>query len=387
MVTVPNPHLRTTSMCLSVACGSRHDPAGLSGVAHMLEHLLMSSPVAGGLSFCEHVDRLGGQANAETGIEQMRFYAQVRADDADEVAALLLGAVLQLTCTTAELEREREVVFQELAAAAADPNDTVQDAILAALFVAHPAGRPVGGRESELRALTAADVERHHAEEFLRRSMMFAVTGPRALNIDLGTATGARPDHVRVTAPVPLGPVTAPDPRWPDDYAWACVGARSPAAGAKDRAVYQILAVLLGASASSPLYRRLRTELGLAYEFHAWDRAYTEAGAWRVLVGVAPGNGPDVVATIGAVLAELAERGPSAADLLAALRQSEMQLMLDAEESLEFVKLTADRGLTRGHLWSMDDELAQLRLVSADQVAAAAADVLSGLVTVVRPQR
>ena len=171
--------LKTTSLSLSVGYGARHDPVEFGGIAHLLEHLLMSTPVAGLPSFSEHVERLGGYANAQTAPELMQFYAQVHADDADEIAELLHTAVLTPSFDAKLLDAERTVVLQELATGAADPADAVQDAILAELFAGHPLGRPVGGVPAELEAMTVDDVRREHTNTFLRSPMVLVVVGPR----------------------------------------------------------------------------------------------------------------------------------------------------------------------------------------------------------------
>ncbi|OAR27153.1 hypothetical protein A8W25_02470 [Streptomyces sp. ERV7] len=190
--------LRTTSICLAVRYGSRHDPAEHGGLAHLLEHTLMSAPLGGRPSFCEQVERLGGHANAETGLDIMLFYAQVHADDADEVARLLHQAVLRPELTDEVLDTERDAVLQELAAAQADPGDVVQDAFLSRLFPAHPLGRPVGGDVGQIRRITLPAVQEGHRTRFLTSAMTLVVTGPRLPDLDgLGRGQGVAGDHVR----------------------------------------------------------------------------------------------------------------------------------------------------------------------------------------------
>ncbi|MFJ5549160.1 M16 family metallopeptidase [Streptomyces sp. NPDC093225] len=386
LIPVIDERLRTTSLCLAVAAGSRDDPADRGGAAHLLEHLVMSVPMAGGASFSERVERLGGRTNAETGLEQMLYYAQVHADDADEVASLLLRAFTAPDFTTAALDDEREVVFQELAAAAADPADVVQDAVLAALFPGHPLGRPVGGDPEQLRAVTLADVRAAHTALVAAPSTL-VVVGPRLPGVlaDLPRGTRPAPPARALPAPEPgRGAVAA----WPldADYCWVCLGARSPEAGSALRPVYTVLAQLLGSSPSSLLYRALRGERQLSYAFQAWDRGYREAGAWRVLVGTAPHQADEVVGAVRGLLAGLAAHGPAPEDLAAARRQAETSLLLDTEEPLEHARLTADRTAAGTRPWSLDAETAALRAVTAEQVRAAAADVADRLLVTVRPE-
>ncbi|MFK8907900.1 M16 family metallopeptidase [Streptomyces sp. YS-3] len=377
--------LRTTSVCLAVRYGSRDDPAEHGGLAHLLEHTLMSAPLDGRPSFCEQVERLGGNANAETGLDIMLFYAQVHADDADAVARLLHQAVLRPELTDAVLDTERDAVLQELAAAQADPGDVVQDAFLARLFPGHPLGRPVGGDVGQIRRLTLADVQEGHRTRFLTSAMTLVVVGPRLPRLDgLGRTVAPTAVPAPARALPPLAPDSAVD--WPDEYGWVCVGARSAAAGDPGRRRFAVLAQLLGDSPSSPLYRRLRNQAGLAYSFACWDRGYQEAGAWRVLVGVEPGNGETVVGIVRDLLTELASAGPDPEDLEAARRQARMRLILDSESPLDHLRMVAQRSRAGTAEWSLAAELAALDSVDAAQVRAAAAEVLAGLTVAVRPE-
>ncbi len=387
LIPVVDGRLRTTSLCLAVASGSRDDPDGRGGAAHLLEHLVMSVPMADGVSFSERVERLGGRTNAETGLEQVLYYAQVHADDADETAALLLRAFTAPDFSQEALDDEREVVFRELAAAAADPADAVQDAVLAALFPGHPLGRPVGGDPAQLTEITLDDIRAAHAALVSAPSVL-AVVGPRI--------PAALEGHPAATAPAPGAPQPLAGPQdgtgalvpWPldADHCWVCLGARSPKAGSALRPAYTLLAQLLGSSPSSLLYRALRGERQLSYAFQTWDRGYREAGAWRVLVGTSPHRADEVVEVVRGLLAALAAEGPAGPDLAAARRQAEMSLLLDTEEPLEHARLAAERTAAGPRPWSLEAEIAALRAVTADQIRAAAADLSGRLLVTVRPE-
>ncbi|GAA2595089.1 M16 family metallopeptidase [Streptomyces tubercidicus] len=386
VVTVVDPRLKTTSLCLGVGYGSRHDPPGCGGLAHMLEHLLMSAPVGTVGPLVQHLERLGGTANAETGLEQMLFYTQVAAEDAEEALDLLLRGVLTPEPDAATLDSERTAVLQELAAAEADPTDTVQDAFLAALFPDHPLGRPVGGTVPEIGRLDIDTVLGAHRSLFLPSPMVLTVIGPEIPRIPAEfaqaeyTAPAPRPEF-------PLGPVRAAEHAWPDEFSWVAVGGRSPSmSDDAGRQCYAVLANLMGADACSLLYRELRVSAGLAYAFQAWDRGYAESGAWRVLVGVESGNGAKAVDVVVRVLDELATDGPTDTDLDAARRRARMSLILDAETPLEHARLLAYRSLDRTSGWDMERELRLIADVTRDDIRAAAAHIRSGLVTVVRPE-
>ncbi|RDG32050.1 M16 family metallopeptidase [Streptomyces corynorhini] len=379
--------LRTAGICLAVDYGARHDPERHGGMAHVLEHLLMSYPLVGADSLAEYVERLGGRTNAETGLEHMLFHAQVLAEDTEEVLGLLLDAVGRPRHDAAVLESERTVVVQELAAAAADPVDTVQDAFLADLFPGHALGRPVGGTLPEVEALGLSDISDGHRDVFLSSRSALVVVAPfTPASLLPGTPNGARPAvNLRPRPAVAPGKVAPRAPRWADDFSWVSIGARSAPAGAPGRHCFQILAELFGSSAASPLYRTLRGEKGLAYSFQAWDRGYTEAGAWRVLVGADTGKGEEVIEVVTRALMAMAEHGPTSVDLETARRQARSAMLFGTESPLEHAQLLA-RQRVKDPGWTVEVEEKALQDVTAEDVAAAAARILDGLVVTVRPE-
>jgi predicted Zn-dependent peptidase len=377
-----NERLRTTSMCLSVGYGARNDPVGGGGLAHLLEHLLMSAPHRDGVSFAERVERLGGHANAETGLECMLFYAQVDAVDADDIGRALMEALTVPRITAENLASERHIVLSELAAARADRSDVVQDLFLAKLFPGHPLGRPVAGTPDEVETLTVSQVLAGHADAFLQTPMAMMVVGPR-MPASLTEApklvdAPAQPEAIALPA------VDARPPAWAEEFSWMCVGGRSPGLD-KTSCDFEVLAHLLGGSPSSLLYRILRVEKGLAYMFQAWNRSYNEAGAWRVLAGAEPANCAAVVGAVVECLERLAAGQVNARDIQAARLQARMRLVLDMESPLEYARQLGYRWCA-GHDLSPETSLAAFDEVGEEGVMCAAKDILGGLVIACAPE-
>ncbi|WP_416974732.1 M16 family metallopeptidase [Streptomyces sp. 4F14] len=389
VVSLLDPNLETTSVCLSVGYGARLDPQGRCGVAHLLEHLLFSLPKAGRPSFAEWVERRGGTTNAETGLETMLFHAQVAAEDARETTAMMLDSVLDPVFDEQVFDLEREVVVKEMVTAAADPADLVQDVVFEKLFPGHPIGRPIGGRIDELRALTSADVEEEYRTRFLTGPMALVVVGPRPVDgiddllatfPDPGTASPFAP-----TLPLPAPDLTPPGTPGPD-FAWTCFAGRSPALDGAGKEAYTVLSMLLGSSPSSLLYRKLRVEEALSYAFESWSRFYTEAGVWRLLVGVEPEAVGRLVEIVDGLLADLAEGRVPDEEFAVARRKAEMRLVTQGETPIERARLTA-LGIRGGTAdWSLDQARAALRAVTPAQVARAAATLRGDLAVAVRPE-
>ncbi|MGW4057583.1 M16 family metallopeptidase [Amycolatopsis sp. NPDC004747] len=381
----------TAAVAVAVGAGSRDDPAGQGGTLHLLEHLLMSSPTGSSRPLAEEIGAIGGSGNAVTALELMLLHAQVLPEHAAPALAALATAVARPTITTAGFETERTAVLQELAAAAADPADVVQDAFVGQLFPGHPLGRPVGGTTEEVRAASRDRVLAVHHDLLATAPLALIAVGPltarEVSEAVRGTGIDEIPRRESETAVVELPPfVAAPPPRdWPAGYCWLSIGGRSPAADDPARHAYTVLGHLLGGAPCSLLYRRLRVEKGLGYHFQAWHRSYRDAGSWRVLVGAEPENGPLVLDIVRSCLAEVA--AGAAAGLLTVARQAAVFDLLEEADSPLGQAIQLARGTGAGvRPWSAAEEAAALRSVPDAAIAAAAASLLSGLTVVVRPE-
>ncbi|MEV6823585.1 pitrilysin family protein [Amycolatopsis sp. NPDC051102] len=381
----------TAAVAVAVGAGSRDDPAGQGGTLHLLEHLLMSSRTASSRPLAEEIGAGGGTGNAVTALELMLLHAQVLPEHAAPALATLATAVARPDITTADFEAERTAVLQELAAAAADPADVVQDAFVGQLFPGHPLGRPVGGTPEEVRAASPEGVLAVHRELLATAPLALIAVGPLTAKEVADAVRGTGIDELarrpRETAGAVLPPLSAVPPArdWPAEYCWLSIGGRSPAADDPARHAYTVLGHLLGGGSCSLLYRRLRVEKGLGYHFQAWHRSYRDAGSWRVLIGAEPENGPLVLDIVRSCLAEVAA-GAEAGLIGVARRAAAFDLLEEADNPLgQAIQLA--RGTGAGvRPWSAAEEAAALRAVPDAEIAAAAARLLAELTVTVRPE-
>nr|WP_145485437.1 MULTISPECIES: pitrilysin family protein [Streptomyces] len=387
------PGSRTTTVCVALGSGARHDPEGVAGATHMLEHLVMSVPLDGGPSLSERIERLGGNSNALTSPELLVIYAQVLNADAPQVISWIGTALLHPELTAAHLDRERQVVLQELGAAASDPSDAVQDAFLAQLFAGHPLGSPVGGDPESIARITVDAMRDAHRQALSGAPVAVSAVGglpPEELlaaldKAGLGTLPAAPPLGARpLQDPPPVR--TATPERWPEEFCWVQAGSRAPHLGDPRRHAYTVLGHLMGASPASLLYARIRNDEALAYSFQSWSRSYSDTGAWRMLAGVDPANGPRLLDSFRALLAEIASDGPGEEAFSAAVRQAVVEVVLRAESQQEAaIALATDRVLA-AEVTLPEQEIEALGRVTAHEVATAAAAVARDLVAVVRPE-
>src|ERR1700687_307651 len=159
VVTEYLPGVRSASVGVWVGVGSRDEGASVAGAAHFLEHLLFkSTPTRTAGDIAQAVHAVGGELNAFTAKEHTCYYAHVLDTDLELAIDLVADVVLHGRCAAGDVELERDVVLEEIAMRDDDPEDTLGDVFLSAMFGAHPIGRPVIGSVESVAAMTRAQM-------------------------------------------------------------------------------------------------------------------------------------------------------------------------------------------------------------------------------------
>src|SRR5665213_1142233 len=164
VVTDPMPGLESAFVGVWVNAGGRNETRPVMGVSHMLEHMAFKgTQTRSARAIAEEIEAVGGYLNAYTSREQTAFHARVLRADVPLGIDLLSDILTHPTFEQAELERERQVVLQELGQARDTPDDIVFDHLQTTVYPDQPMGWPILGEEktvsnysqAELRAIWA----------------------------------------------------------------------------------------------------------------------------------------------------------------------------------------------------------------------------------------
>src|SRR4051812_27116077 len=172
------PGVETAAVGLFVEAGSRHEPERLNGIAHLFEHMVFKG--AGGRSareISEAIEDVGGDLNACTERDGTSFTASVLAEHVPLAVELLADLVLRPHFDAADLDREKDVVLQELGEARDTPNDIIFDDLWSAAFAEQPLGRPVLGDEGSIEAIGLTDLADWRSERYRAGSMTLVGAG------------------------------------------------------------------------------------------------------------------------------------------------------------------------------------------------------------------
>ncbi|MPV38681.1 M16 family metallopeptidase [Georgenia subflava] len=411
VLTEAMPAQRSTAVGAWVAVGSRDESDGHHGSTHFLEHLLFKgTPSRSALDIAEAFDAVGGEANAATGKEHTAYYARVLDVDLPMAVDVILDMVTSSVIDADELETERGVILEELAMNDDDPVDVAHERFTRAVLGEHPLGRPIGGTPETIRAVPRDAVLAHYRETYVPSELVVTAAGSvdhdelcarvlegvrrggwqlEADGVPAERRIGAVQARARGVTVPGSGAVVVPGPESallpstgsaltvnrPTEQANVLLGGPGIAAGDDRRYILSVLTTVLGGGMSSRLFQEVREKRGLAYSTYAFASSYAEAGTFGLYAGCAPGNVPQVVELLRAEWGRLATDGITVEELERGVGQLRGNMVLGLEDNGSRMSRLGRAEIVHGELTSLDELIARISEVTAEQVRELAAEL------------
>jgi predicted Zn-dependent peptidase len=380
VVTHAMPHLETVSLGLWVGAGARHETEREHGISHFLEHMAFKGTKRrSAQAIAEEIEEVGGELNAATSLESTGYVARVLKGD-EQVALGLIADILQnASFRKPELEGERQVILQEIAATRDSPDDVAYDLLHDAAFPKQPVGRAILGTPDSVRRFTASDLKgflrRHYRPEDMVISAAGAVSHARFVRhveaLFGGLSGGGRTGTERPARYV--GGIRASEK--PFEQSHLLIGFPSPSY--RDDAFFaaQVFSGLFGGGMSSRLFQEVREKRGLCYAIYSSAWGLMDTG----LIAIHAATGTDLmkalIDVIGTELRRAAEDPPSEPELLRAKAQLKAGLLMALESSSARAEQMARQLLSHGRILSTDELIAKVDSVTSERVRAFVADL------------
>ena len=372
--------VETATVGIYVGSGTRHEPAAVNGVAHLLEHMAFKGTRRrSAQAIAEEIEAVGGYLNAYTARENTAFYAKVLADDVPLAVDLLSDILQHSVLDPEELERERQVILQEINQADDTPDDVIFDHAQATAFPDQGVGRPVLGQ---------AELVQHMPRAALVDFLADHYTGP---NIVLSAA--GKVDHAALVKLAEEGLCRlnegAHAPEEPARY----VGGEHhrervleqthlvlalPAFSFNDPAYFaqSVYSMMLGGGMSSRLFQEIREKRGLCYSIYAFVSAFMDSGLFGIYVGTGPEKVDEVLALIADELLRSADQ-IDAAETERARAQLRASLLMAMESTTARAETLGQNLLIFGRPIPVAELQAKVEAVTADDLRDIAARLIS----------
>ncbi|MFQ5765092.1 MAG: M16 family metallopeptidase [Rhodospirillales bacterium] len=315
VVTDEMESVESVSVGAWIDAGTRDESADVNGISHLLEHMAFKGTERRDAQrIAEEIEAVGGHLNAYTAREHTAYYAKVLKEDLGLAVDILADILQHSVMDPVELEREQDVICQEINQAFDTPDDCVFDYFQETAYPGQAIGRPVLGTADRVRGL---------GPEALLGYMRTHYSAPRIV-----IAAAGRLDHGRLAGLVEAAFVDLPAPtdgaREPARYVGGdfredrdleqvhvVVGMDGIAFEDPDFHAATVFSTLAGGGMSSRLFQEVREKRGLAYSVYSYLSCYTDGGVFGVYAGSGRDQVAELVPLIGDEIAKLADGAPT----------------------------------------------------------------------------
>ena len=373
-------HLETVSLGVWVAAGARHEQASEHGISHLLEHMAFKGTERrSATDIAEEIEAVGGELNAATSLETTAYFARILKGDV-AIALDILADILQIPrYAEDELEREREVILQEIAATRDSPDEIAYELLQDAAFPNQAIGRPILGTTQSVTRFRATDLRAFLAANYGASRMVLSAAGSvdhdelvRHAEAQFGRlngGVGGRFEPARYVG----GTRTSAKPFEQSHLVMAFAG---PSYRARDFYTAQVFSGLFGGGMSSRLFQEVRERRGLCYAIYSSCWALADSGLFGIHAATGPEMMSKLIEVVGDELVGAAAAKPADAELARAKAQLKAGLLMGLESSSARAEQMARQLMLIDRLMEPPELIERIDAVTADAVRELAANLV-----------
>ena len=373
-----------------IAAGTRNELPGEEGLAHFCEHVTFKGTRRrNALQIINCLEKVGGDLNAFTNKEDTTFYAAIHRDHFLTAVDLLTDIVFDSQYPQQEIDKEIEVVCDEIESYNDSPSELIYDEFENIIFQGHPLGHNILGKAEQLRTYTTADAQRFTRRHYRPDNAIFFVYGDigfkqaiRCLEQRMKKITFAptEPADGERTAEVGARPTDGHPgliTRHRDTHqAHVMMGCRAYYSGHPHRiALYLLNNLLGGPGMNSRLNLSLRERNGLVYAVESSMVCYSDTGLWAVYFGCDAADVGKCRRLVRRQLDRLMEKPLSSGKLSAAKQQLKGQIAIACDNRENFALDFGKSFLHHGHEKDLDQLFARIDAVSAAELQQVACEL------------
>jgi predicted Zn-dependent peptidase len=326
------------------------------------------------------MDSVGGHTDAFTTKEHTCFYVQVLDEHLPLAVDLLTDILLHPRFDAEELEREKQVVLQEIKMVDDTPDDIVHDIFAEQIWKGHPLGRPILGTKELVTGFTRDLIAEHFAEEYVPPKVIIAVAGNVTHEEVVALFSAGFDGFGRVPIDRPdTTPVLTPGVHIVHkqlEQVHLVMGFPGLRQSAPERYALFLLNDIMGGSMSSRLFQEVRERQGLVYAIHSGAQAFLDTGVLYLYAATDPGNFSKVLKSVLKEIRAIKKSGITAEELKRAKDHLKGSLMLSLESTSSRMNRLAKHEMHLRSFLTMDAMIAAIEGVQHEQVQALVGELL-----------
>lgn len=364
--------------------GSRDEKPHQVGIAHFWEHMAFKgTKKRKTFHILNRLDSVGGELNAYTTKEKIFFHASVLEQYLDKAMDLLVDITFQSIFPEKQIEKERQVILEEMAMYKDSPEDDIQDQFDELIFSGHPLGNNILGTEESLKSFT-----RQHFLEFLEENLdtertVFSIVGDipeKKLERYIKKYLEPIGHHKRKRERIPFKVYQPNTLNFNKEISQSqcAIGATAyPIHHPKRLAFFMLVNILGGPGMNSRLNMALREKYGFVYAIDAGYHPFTDTALFSIFFGTDPGQLPKSIKLVKKELKKLQEKPLGSLQLHIAKQQLMGQLAMAEENNMSYMLMMGRSLLDKDKIESLDELFEQIKQVSAKDLQDTAHEIFA----------
>lgn len=375
------PSVSSCAIGIWVKAGTRDEPKGMAGIAHLIEHTAFRRTKHRTTQrIARDFENIGAYTNAYTTKEETCYYVRTLTDHVHKVFPTLVDVVLNPLFRKADVAKEQSIIVEEIKAYEDEPEEYAFDLAEFQMFGRHPLGNQILGTASSVLNITSGQLRTFHRSAYNANSIVVTVSGNidknRFVELAASLLSKVRPSiakHKRTLPPVRSASVVCmPSSTQQAHMVWHT---RTRGQNSKSRSALALLNIILGDGLSSRIHMRLRDRNGLAYNASSQLQLFTDVGMLAVYAGADVRNEDKIANLISKELTMLATHGIKPVELRRAKEQIRAAKIMSLESLSSRMSLLGKGMLDSGRPEDPFDTINEVLAVEKDEVDALASTV------------
>jgi predicted Zn-dependent peptidase len=383
IVTEKVPAVHSVTIGFWVKTGSRHENGSESGLAHFIEHMLFKgTDKRNACEIARVIDSVGGSINAFTSKEYTCFYVKVLSQHLSLAVDLLCDIFFNSVFDEEEIEKERNVIFQEISMVHDTPDDYIQDLFIQSYFDDHPLASAILGVPETVQAFKRKDIlDFFDKKHLVPQNIIISVAGNIEHEEVLDEIVN-RFEHLKGSDTVADNMIFTPERKITYHFreleqVHVCMGSSGYSQVDDRRYALYILNAVLGGSMSSRLFQEIRENQGLAYSVYSYVSSFADTGLFGVYMGIKNENLKDALAIVMREFNKTRDVEITGSEFTDAKEQIKGNMLLSLESSDSRMSRIARSEIYYDEYVPIEDIIAKVDAVKSEEVKESAIEIFN----------
>jgi predicted Zn-dependent peptidase len=385
LVTAAMPHTRSVAINFFIGAGSRYETEAQAGISHFIEHVCFKGTDKRPTSkeIATVIEGVGGMFNAGTDKELTIYWSKVAQPYFTSALDVMADILLNSKFDPAEIEKERQVIIEEINMSLDMPAARVSMLIDELMWPGHPLGRDIAGSKESVAAMTREIMLDYLAAQYQPGNTVLSIAG--AINhqetvdaVNQATAGWSAQKTPAIYTPYQenAGRRVRIEKR-DTEQTQLCLALPGLSITHPERFQLDLLNIILGEGMSSRLFIEIRDKLGLAYSIQSYAEHFLDTGMMAIAAGVDNKNLALAVRAILEEVARLKESIPEA-EINKAKELFKGRILLRMEDSRSVSGWTGSQEILTGKILTVDEVIAIVDAITAGELKKLAEELLVG---------